>query len=59
VANAIDYFLDVLERRRNQERLAPFRVERLDYRIQDQAAFYRGLARNGPKAVEEFRRAFG
>ncbi|MBI1881563.1 MAG: hypothetical protein HYR94_25560 [Chloroflexi bacterium] len=59
VANAIDYFLDVLERRRNQERLAPFRVERLDYRIQDQEAFYQGLARNGPKAVEEFRRAFG
>lgn len=59
VANAIDYFLDVVERRRNQERLAPFRVERLDYRIQDQAAFYQGLARNGPKAVEEFRRAFG
>ena len=59
VANAIDYFLDVVERRRNQEKLAPFRVERLDYRTQDQAAFYRGLARNGPKAVEEFRQAFG
>ena len=59
VANARDYFLDVLERRRNQERLAPFRVERLDYRIQDQEAFYRGLPRNGPKAVDEFRQAFG
>jgi hypothetical protein len=51
--------LDVVERRRNKERLAAFRVERLDYRIQDQEAFYKGLARNGPKAVEEFRRAFG
>lgn len=59
VAKAIDYFLDVAERRRNQERLAPFRVERLDYRTQDQTDFYRGLARNGAKAVEEFRQAFG
>ena len=59
VANAIDYFLDVRQRRRNKERLAPFRVERLDYRNQDRDAFYRGLARNGPKAVEEFRQAFG
>ena len=59
VANAIDYFLDVVARRRNKERLAPFRVERLDYRTQDQEAFYQGLARNGPKAVEEFRQAFG
>ena len=58
VANAIDYFLDVRQRRRNKERLAPFRVERLDYRNQDREAFYRGLARNGPKAVDEFRRAF-
>ncbi len=29
-----------------------------DYRHQDQEAFYAGLARNGPKAVEEFRQAF-
>jgi hypothetical protein len=59
VANAIDYFLTVRRRRRNKERLAPFRVERLDYRNQDREAFYRGLARNGPKAVDEFTRAFG
>jgi hypothetical protein len=59
VANAIEYFLDVVERRRGGERLAPFRVERLDYRIQDQAAFYAGLERDGPKAVREFREAFG
>ncbi|NIS82274.1 MAG: hypothetical protein GTO14_19175 [Anaerolineales bacterium] len=59
VENAAVYFLDVLERRRGGERLAPFRVERLDFREQDREAFYRGLERNGPKAVEEFRRAFG
>ncbi len=59
VANAVEYFLDVLERRRDGERLAPFRVERLDYRTQDQVAFYAGLERNGPKAVREFREAFG
>jgi len=59
VANAIDYFLDVAERRRGKEKLAPFRVERLDYRTQNQEAFYKGLERNGPKAVEEFRKAFG
>jgi len=58
VSNAIDYFLDVIQRRRNKERLAPFRVERLDYRNQDQEAFYKGLARNGPKAVKEFQEAF-
>jgi hypothetical protein len=59
VANALDYFLAVLGRRRSGERLAPFRVERLDYRNQDRTAFYQGLERNGPKAVEEFRAAFG
>ena len=59
VANAIDYFLEVAARRRNKEKLAPFRVERLDYRTQDQAAFDEGLARSGPKAVDEFRWAFG
>ena len=58
VANAIDYFLDVIQRRRGKERLAPFRVERLDFRNQDREAFYKGLARNGPKAVREFQEAF-
>jgi hypothetical protein len=58
VANAISYFLDVRARRRSGERLAPFHVERLDYRTQDQAAFNNALERNGPKAVEEFRTAF-
>lgn len=58
VENAIQYFLDVSDRRRARERLAPFRVERLDYRNQDRAAFFQGLERNGTKAVQEFRDAF-
>jgi hypothetical protein len=35
VANAIGYFVDVTARRQRGERLAPFRVERLDFRTQD------------------------
>ena len=59
VSNAIDYFLDITDRRKDHERLAPFHIERLDYRNADREAFYKGLERNGPKAVEEFRNAFG
>ncbi len=59
VDNALVYFLDVSERRKARERLAPFHVERLDYRNQDREAFYDGLARSGQKAVDEFRKAFG
>ena len=58
VANALDYFLDVSRRRRERNRLAPFRVERLDYRTQDSVGFNKGLERNGPRAVREFREAF-
>lgn len=58
VANAIQYFLEVIQRRRSGERMAGFRVERLDYRIQNREAFFQGLARNGPKAVREYREAF-
>jgi hypothetical protein len=58
VENALVYFLDVSQRRREKERLTAFRVERLDYRTQDREGFYRGLARNGPKAVREFDEAF-
>ncbi len=58
VENALQYFLDAVERRRAGERLSPFHVERLDYRNQDREAFYAGLARNGPTAVSEFREAF-
>lgn len=54
VENALDYFLDVRERRRAGTRLVPFRAERLDYRESDTEAFYKGLERNGPKAVREF-----
>ena len=59
VANTLDYFLEVFDRRRTGERLAPFHVERLDYRESDREAFYRRLAENGEKAVKEFRMAFG
>jgi hypothetical protein len=59
IANALDYFLQTLERRRAGERLVPFRVERLDLRTADREAFFKGLERNGPKAVREFREAFG
>jgi hypothetical protein len=59
VENAINYFLQIGERRKARERLAPFHVQRLDYRNQDREAFYQGLERNGPKAVTEFRNAFG
>jgi hypothetical protein len=58
VENALQYFLDVIQRRRSGERLSPFHVERLDYRNQDREAFYAGLARNGPRAVTEFDEAF-
>jgi len=58
LANALDYFLEVQARKKNKERLAPFHVERLDYRDLDRAAFFEGLERSGPKAVQEFRDAF-
>jgi hypothetical protein len=59
IENGLQYFLGVNERRRAGEKLAPFHVERLDFREADREAFYKGLERNGPKAVREFRRAFG
>ncbi len=60
VENAMAYFLDVKSRRegRGQEPLAPFRVERADYRTRDAEAFHKGLERNGPRAVREYREAF-
>lgn len=58
VANALDYFTQISERRKAGERLAPFHVERLDYRNQERDQFYRSLERNGPKAVDEFRKTF-
>lgn len=59
VENALTHFLAGIERRKSGERVVPFSVERLDFRTQDREAFYQGLERNGPKAVQEFRRAFG
>ncbi len=59
IANAVEYFLDVITRRGAGERLAPFHAERLDFRHQDREAFNAALARNGPKAVREYRAAFG
>jgi hypothetical protein len=58
VENAIEYFLEVTNRRRSGERVGGFQVERLDFRTSDQAGFMVGLARNGPKAVREFTSAF-
>lgn len=44
-----------VERRRSSGQIvSPFRVERLEYRPQDRAAFKQGLERNGPKAVAEY-----
>lgn len=59
IVNAVEYFLNVVDRRRGGERLAPFHVERMDFRHQDREAFYAALERNGPKAVREYRAAFG
>jgi len=58
VENAIQYFSQIPSRRRAGERLAPFHVERLDYRNQEREQFYKALERNGPRAVEEFKKAF-
>lgn len=54
VENAIIYYLDVQKRRRDGERMAPFNVQRLDYRVQDKEKFEEGLKRSGPKAYREF-----
>ncbi len=59
VENAIQYYVEAVERRRGGEKLAPFNVARLDLRNADREAFYQGLERNGPKAVREFRAAIG
>ena len=58
VQNAIEYFLEVINRRRSGERVVGFNVERLDFRTRDQDGFMAGLERNGAKAVREFMDAF-
>lgn len=55
---AVQYYLSTRERRRDGIQMAPFKVERLDYRVQNKEAFYSGLERNGPRAVKEFQEAF-
>jgi len=59
VRNTLEYLLGVTRQRKAGKRLAPFKVERLDYRESDRVAFYERLANNGPKAVTEFKKAFG
>ena len=59
VETAIEYFLDMLQRRRSGERFAGFQVERIDFRTQDPDGFLHSLERNGPKAVREFKAALG
>jgi hypothetical protein len=58
VVRSLEYFLEIGERRKTNERLAPFQVARVEYREVDRQAFYDRLAENGPKAVEEFKKAF-
>jgi hypothetical protein len=58
VENALEYYVNVSQRRKKKERVVPFQVERLDYRENDRDGFFEGLARSGPKAVEEFKQAF-
>jgi hypothetical protein len=58
IANALEYFVQAIERRRAGEQLTPFQVERLDFRNVDRETFFKGLERNGPKAVREYREAF-
>lgn len=57
VRAALDYLLDVQERRRDGAKLAPFYAEILGFRERDEAAFDLALERNGPKAVTEMQAA--
>ena len=59
VDNALAYYLDISRRRKDRETLAPFTVQRLDYRDADRLAFFKGLKRNGRQAVDDFIAAFG
>lgn len=59
VDNALEYYLDISRRRQGRETLAPFTVQRLDYRNADRLAFFKGLTRNGRQAVDDFIKAFG
>ncbi len=59
VDNALRYYLDISQRRKDRESLAPFTVQRLDYRDADRLTFFNGLKRNGRQAVDDFINAFG
>ena len=59
VDNALAYYIDVASRRRGRETLAPFNVQRIDYRSADRLEFFNGLKRNGKQAVDDFIAAFG
>ena len=59
VRHALERLMALPERRQSGVRIAPFQVERVEWREADRGRFYEGLERSGPKAVEEFRAAFG
>ena len=59
IRSAVEYIVDVASRREGGERMAPFRVQRMDFRERDTEAFYRGLELSGQKAVDEFEAIFG
>jgi hypothetical protein len=56
VIRMVEYLLEVQEMRKSRQRLAPFRVERIDFREIDRQAFVDGLVRNGQQAVDDFLR---
>jgi len=58
VIDMLDYLLNLEDRRKNHERVAPFFVERLEYRTIDREAFFAGLRRNGQQAVDDYVRTF-
>ncbi len=54
VAEALESLVAVGERRQAGERLAPFKIERQEFRYQDSEGFQKGLERAGPQAVSDF-----
>lgn len=58
VVRMLEYLIEVKDRRKSGERLAPFRVERVEFREQDRDGFNKGLERNGPQAASDFATAF-
>ncbi len=58
VGRAVDDLLALPARRRAGERPIPFQSARVAYRHKDFEGFKRGLERSGPRAVEEYERAF-